>query len=117
MYIIANRQSIQGSERVMEDVKNAWADSGHLVMKGFLSPTSFHNPTRGAHGWRFAGQAGDLLIWHANLHHGGSQVIDHRLTRRSCVFHGEHDYVLQGLAVARNENREGLDLRSDRSKH
>jgi phytanoyl-CoA hydroxylase len=35
----------------------------------------------------FHAQKGDLLIWHANLFHGGNKHIDKNRTRKSVVFH------------------------------
>jgi len=35
----------------------------------------------------FKAQAGDMLIWHANLLHGGDAMIDKNRTRKSMVFH------------------------------
>ena len=35
----------------------------------------------------FFAKKGDVFIWHANLIHGGSPVIDHSLTRKSMVIH------------------------------
>ena len=35
----------------------------------------------------FLARKGDVLIWHANLVHGGLPVPDHRLTRKSMVIH------------------------------
>ena len=36
---------------------------------------------------RFLPEAGDVLIWHADLAHGGAPIIDRKLTRRSLVTH------------------------------
>jgi hypothetical protein len=36
---------------------------------------------------KFLAQKGDLLIWHANLFHGGEKHIDKTKTRKSMVFH------------------------------
>jgi phytanoyl-CoA hydroxylase len=36
---------------------------------------------------RFLARQGDVLIWSADLIHGGSPITDHRLTRRSLVAH------------------------------
>lgn len=36
---------------------------------------------------QFHAKKGDLLIWHANLLHGGEPVIDNTTTRKSMVFH------------------------------
>ncbi|HTJ64508.1 MAG TPA: phytanoyl-CoA dioxygenase family protein [Alphaproteobacteria bacterium] len=36
---------------------------------------------------RFSAKKGDLFIWHANLLHGGGEINDPALTRKSCVFH------------------------------
>lgn len=35
----------------------------------------------------FLAKKGDVLIWHANLFHGGEKVIDKAITRKSMVFH------------------------------
>lgn len=35
----------------------------------------------------FFAKKGDVFIWHANLIHGGSPIIDHSLTRKSMVIH------------------------------
>jgi len=35
----------------------------------------------------FLAKKGDLLIWHANLLHGGEKVIDEKSSRKSMVFH------------------------------
>jgi ectoine hydroxylase len=35
----------------------------------------------------FYAKKGDVFIWHANLLHGGSPVIDHKATRKSMVIH------------------------------
>ena len=32
-------------------------------------------------------QKGDVLLWHADLYHGGSNVLDEKLTRNSIVGH------------------------------
>jgi phytanoyl-CoA hydroxylase len=35
----------------------------------------------------FVGEAGDVFIWHAQLYHGGTPIIDPQKTRRSLVTH------------------------------
>lgn len=35
----------------------------------------------------FTAKAGDLLIWHANLFHGGEKHLNKNKTRKSVVFH------------------------------
>jgi hypothetical protein len=35
----------------------------------------------------FTAQRGDVLLWHAALRHGGSEVVDDSLTRQSFVVH------------------------------
>ena len=43
-----------------------------------------------SHGWsttNFEARRGDVLVWHANLLHGGARVLDHQLTRWSQVSH------------------------------
>jgi ectoine hydroxylase-related dioxygenase (phytanoyl-CoA dioxygenase family) len=35
----------------------------------------------------FLAKKGDVFIWHANLIHGGSPIVDHNLTRKSMVIH------------------------------
>jgi ectoine hydroxylase-related dioxygenase (phytanoyl-CoA dioxygenase family) len=42
----------------------------------------------------FHAKKGDVLIWHANLLHGGSSIIDPSLTRKSMVAHYYADGVL-----------------------
>ncbi len=44
-------------------------------------------------GKTFLAKKGDVLIWHANLIHGGSAVTDRNLTRKSIVFH----YFAEGV--------------------
>jgi ectoine hydroxylase-related dioxygenase (phytanoyl-CoA dioxygenase family) len=36
---------------------------------------------------RFTARKGDVLIWHANLVHGGTSIVDRASTRRSVVAH------------------------------
>jgi len=36
---------------------------------------------------RFLAKKGDVLLWHADLYHGGSNVLDEKLTRNSIVGH------------------------------
>ncbi len=45
-----------------------------------LSETDLHKKT-------FTAKKGDVLIWHANLLHGGNKVIEKGSTRKSMVFH------------------------------
>ncbi|HIP31272.1 MAG TPA: phytanoyl-CoA dioxygenase [Crocinitomicaceae bacterium] len=45
-----------------------------------LSETDLHKKT-------FTAKKGDVLIWHANLLHGGNKVIEEGSTRKSMVFH------------------------------
>ena len=35
----------------------------------------------------FVGEAGDVFIWHAQLYHGGTAIIDPEKTRRTLVTH------------------------------
>jgi phytanoyl-CoA hydroxylase len=35
----------------------------------------------------FVGKAGDVFIWHAQLYHGGTPIINHQKTRKSLVTH------------------------------
>ena len=35
----------------------------------------------------FLAKKGDLLVWHANLLHGGEKVVDQNSTRKSMVLH------------------------------
>jgi hypothetical protein len=50
----------------------------------------------------FDAQKGDVLIWHANLLHGGSQRRDLRLTRKALVAHyfGKGAFVYHDLSAA-----------------
>lgn len=52
-----------------EDVVEEIVQKNHLEKKVFLA------------------KKGDVFIWHANLIHGGSPIIDHSLTRKSMVIH------------------------------
>ena len=36
---------------------------------------------------KFIAKKGDILIWHSNLLHGGEEVINPKLTRKSMVLH------------------------------
>ncbi len=55
---------------------------GKLIAEHGLQPVYFHP------------QKGDILIWHANLLHGGSTIQDPSLTRKSMVAHYYADGVL-----------------------
>lgn len=46
------------------------------------------------HAETFLAKKGDILIWHANLLHGGSPVLDAQLTRKSLVAHYYADGVI-----------------------
>jgi ectoine hydroxylase-related dioxygenase (phytanoyl-CoA dioxygenase family) len=62
------------------------------------------------HGLRpayFYARKGDVLIWHANLVHGGSQRINLRLSRRAlvCHFFVKGSFVYHDLAAARSRQQ------------
>lgn len=42
---------------------------------------------RGLKREQFVGQTGDVFIWHSQLYHGGSPILDHNKTRKSLVTH------------------------------
>lgn len=50
----------------------------------------------------FAAKAGDVLVWHSQLIHGGGRIRDRRATRRSLVF---HYYSLRDCKALRTTNR------------
>ena len=35
----------------------------------------------------FVGNSGDVFIWHGQLYHGGNEIVDHMLTRKTIVTH------------------------------
>lgn len=43
----------------------------------------------------FLAKKGDVLIWHANLVHGGAPIINEALTRKSMVIHYYADDVIK----------------------
>jgi ectoine hydroxylase-related dioxygenase (phytanoyl-CoA dioxygenase family) len=49
----------------------------------------------------FVAKRGDVLIWHADLVHGGRPVADHRRTRGSlaCHYFGERDCIERGMDI------------------
>jgi hypothetical protein len=53
----------------------------HRIAEHGLKPEYFH------------AKQGDLLIWHANLLHGGSPRRDHKLSRKALVCH----YIAEGV--------------------
>lgn len=59
---------------------------GQEAHKAFLASLNDHAKARGIKMERFLARKGDVLVWHADLPHGGSKIQkDH--TRRSLVFH------------------------------
>jgi hypothetical protein len=71
----AGRKHFDGSQDTHEN-HQAWAR--YLVDQAAISP-------RGVE--RFLAKKGDILVWHADLAHGGSPVTDPSLTRQSLVGH------------------------------
>lgn len=63
----------------------------------------------------FLGKAGDVMLIHPELVHGGVPISNHRLTRRSCVFqyHSEYECAMRGLATQRCASGVWLDLRAE----
>jgi phytanoyl-CoA hydroxylase len=49
----------------------------------------------------FLAKKGDVFIWHSDLVHGGSPIVDHGLTRSSLVCHyfGETDSIERGMDI------------------
>jgi hypothetical protein len=52
-----------------------------------LASTREHCAERGLKTERFMARKGDVLIWHADLMHGGAVIEDHERTRKSLVAH------------------------------
>lgn len=50
----------------------------------------------------FTARRGDVLLWHAALRHGGSEVVDDRLTRKSFVVHysTRSTYEARSISIA-----------------
>jgi ectoine hydroxylase-related dioxygenase (phytanoyl-CoA dioxygenase family) len=63
-------RTIVGRDELAEATAYAYAN---LDVEGNMQP--------------FLGKRGDVLIWHEQLFHGGSPIVDHELTRRSLVTH------------------------------
>lgn len=63
--------------RDYEDVLQAIVDEKHFEAKPFLA------------------KKGDVLIWHANLVHGGAPIVNKSLTRKSMVVHYYADDVIK----------------------
>jgi len=60
----------------------------------------------------FLPKKGDVLLWHANLLHGGSEVLDPKLTRKALVCHyfAEGCVCYHDVAGTLAHNQLGLDL-------
>jgi len=58
------------------------------MIEEVLSKNTFKQKT-------FLAKKGDLLIWHANLIHGGAPILNKALTRKSMVIHYYADDVIK----------------------
>lgn len=58
------------------------------VLQNIIKESSFEEKT-------FLAKKGDVLIWHANLVHGGAPIINKSLTRKSMVVHYYADDVIK----------------------
>ncbi|WP_138921565.1 phytanoyl-CoA dioxygenase family protein, partial [Novosphingobium pentaromativorans] len=64
-----------------------WIEAAPCEHNDFLAALHANAETYGYARSRFLPKAGDVLIWHADLAHGGSAVTKPGLTRRSLVTH------------------------------
>jgi phytanoyl-CoA hydroxylase len=81
---------VPGSHRVPEMLHHGAtkAHYGDLIEYGrILRSTREHCDARGLKTERFMARKGDVLIWHADLMHGGAIIEDHERTRKSLVAH------------------------------
>jgi ectoine hydroxylase-related dioxygenase (phytanoyl-CoA dioxygenase family) len=58
---------------------------------------------RGLKSTKFCAKKGDVFIWHSQLFHGGSPIIDRKKTRKSLVTHYFKKGDLECNAVKQNE--------------
>jgi phytanoyl-CoA hydroxylase len=81
---------VPGSHRVPEMLHHGAtkAHYGDLIEYGrILNSTRERCVERGLKTERFMARKGDVLIWHADLMHGGAIIEDHERTRKSLVAH------------------------------
>ena len=83
-------QYVPGSHRVPETL-NAGVSKGHkgdmAAYSQVLQLTLDHCAAAGLSTQYFMARKGDVLIWSADLMHGGAPIADHSLTRKSLVCH------------------------------
>lgn len=68
---------------------------GHTAHERYESKIEELMQQHACEGRPFLAKKGDVLIWHANLLHAGSPILDPQLTRHSLVAHYFADGVLQ----------------------
>lgn len=82
-----------GSHKLPYYLNEDYDNEGNYLMIGKRSYVDYENMMRkkiqelGLKKSVFTARKGDVLIWHANLFHGGEPHIDKTLTRKSLVFH------------------------------
>jgi phytanoyl-CoA hydroxylase len=83
-------QYVPGSHRIPETL-NAGVSKGHngdmAAYSQVLQSTLDHCAAAGLSTHYFIARKGDVLIWSADLMHGGAPIADHSLTRQSLVCH------------------------------
>jgi hypothetical protein len=83
----------RGSHRLPEEHFRGgwrnWNDTRHSVEErtGYLERLHARSQAMGLQRERFLAKKGDVLIWSADLAHGGSAIADRSLSRRSLVCH------------------------------
>jgi hypothetical protein len=83
-------QFVPGSHRVPEVLNNGVSKGHHGDMTAYhhvLQSTLAECESRGLATQHFYARKGDVLIWHADLLHGGAKIANPRLTRKSLVCH------------------------------
>lgn len=82
-----------GSHKLPYYLNSDYGNEGNAFMIGEQSYTAYEEmiagkiASLGLPKKKFTAQKGDLLIWHANLFHGGEPHLDKDLTRKSMVLH------------------------------
>ena len=83
-------QFVPGSHRVPETLNNGRSKGHNGDMGAYytvLQSTLHECEIRGLKTEYFRARKGDVLIWHADLMHGGAKIEDSALTRKSLVCH------------------------------
>jgi hypothetical protein len=82
-----------GSHKLPYYMNRDYDNEGNFFFTGGKSYSEYENMIRskiseyGLQKKIFTAKAGDLLIWHANLFHGGEKHLNSQKTRKSVVFH------------------------------